>query len=168
MPEVNSVDVCKRRLRIIVADAIIASIMISNYSFGAPLQRNSVTKEDPSQVAIAYTEDLYSGKLDQSRQLVYPEDRPTFDIISAIIQGNRVSAREISVESLSVNGNTALVILEGTFCVGGPAKISSKTNVVPVQQCFTNRDAKSNNQATYVRLMKLQSGKWFVYYPKPK
>ena len=124
--------------------------------------------DDHAQIAVEYTNDLYSGKLEAARLFVFPADRPTFDLISAIIRGNQVRARDISVGSYKKYKETAEVILEGTFCVGGSNKSQGKQSVASTPECFTNKDPESPNQAVHVKLIKSKDNSWFVYFPIPK
>lgn len=123
---------------------------------------------DPGKIAVAYTVDLFSDRLSRARELVYSLDRPTFDVFAAVIRGNRLSARGVSVGSSTVKGNSSVVVLEGTFCLAGPAGTGSRAKTSEVPKCFTNSNPKSSNKAARVALMRSATGHWYVYYPRPK
>ncbi len=123
---------------------------------------------DPGKIALNYTAELFSGRPSQARNLVYSLDRPAFDVIAEVIKGNRVSARGLSVGSATINGNLAVVVLEGTFCVAGPSGKVSTSKTFQPSKCFTNSNPRSSNKAAQVALIRSATGHWYVDYPKPK
>ena len=152
----------------VMAVALVVSTILTGCSVAGSVSNLKVATADPGKIAVTYTLDLFSGKLSGARELMYSLDRPAFDIIAAVIRNNRASARNVSVGSLDVNGNTALVILEGTFCVAGPTGTKAGAKTYGVPKCFTNSNPKSSNRAAWVKLIRLATGHWYVYFPRPK
>ena len=157
-----------KRWMALAAIVFVTSSILADSSVAGSVPTAKVLLADPGKIAVAFTADIYSGRLGAARKLVYSLNQPTFDIIAAVIRNNRASARNVSVGSLTVNGNTALVILEGTFCVAGPTGIKAGAKTYGVPKCFTNSNPKSSNRAAWVKLIRLATGHWYVYFPKPR
>ena len=157
-----------KRWLALAAIVFVTSSILTDSSVGGSVPNAKVLSADPGKIAVAFTTDIYSGRLGAARKLVYSLNQPTFDIFAAVIRGNRVSARDVSVGSSTINGNTALVILEGTFCVAGPTGTKAGAKTYGVPKCFTNSNPKSSNRAAWVKLIRLATGHWYVYFPKPR
>ena len=157
-----------KRWPMVTVAALVASTILTGCSVGGSVPNAKVLSADPGKIAVAFTADIFSGRLGAARKLVYSLNQPTFDIFAAVIRGNRVSAREVSEGSSTINGNTAVVILEGTFCVAGPTGTKAGAKTYGVPKCFTNSNPKSSNRAAWVKLIRLATGHWYVYFPKPK
>ncbi|MEJ0014532.1 MAG: hypothetical protein WDN07_02975 [Actinomycetota bacterium] len=158
----------RKRWLAVMAIVFVASTILTGCSMGGSVSNTKALTADPGKIAVTFTVDLYSSKLSAARELVYSLDRPPFDILAAVIRGNRTSARDVSVGSSTINGNTAIVILEGTFCVAGPAGTASGAKAYGVPKCFTNSNPKSSNLAARVKLIRVATGRWYVYFPRPK
>lgn len=157
-----------KRWLALAAMVFVTSSILTDSSVAGSVPNAKVLSADPGKIAVAFTADIYSGRLGAARKLVYSLNQPTFDIFAAVIRGNRVSARDVSVGSSTINGNTALVILEGTFCVAGPTGTKAGAKTYGVPKCFTNANPKSSNRAAWVKLIRLATGHWYVYFPKPR
>ena len=158
----------RKRWLALAAIVFVTSSILTNSSVAGFEPNTKALSANPGKTAVAFTVDLNSGKLGAARELMYSLDRPAFDILAAVIQGNRVSARDVSVGSSTINGNTAVVILEGTFCVAGPTGAAYGAKTYGVPKCFTNSNPKSSNRAAWVKLIRLATGHWYVYFPRPK
>jgi len=147
---------------------LFASIISASFFVGLSGSSAKDTTMNPGSIALIYTVDLFSGKPSEARDLVYSLDRQAFDVVAAVIKGNRVSAHGLSVGSSTIKGDAAVVVLEGTFCVAGPSGKVSKSKTSQVSKCFTNSNPKSSNKAAQVALIRSATGHWYVYYPRPK
>jgi hypothetical protein len=153
-----------RILAVVVSLAGIWLVSACSTSKGATKPNASVAA-DPGTVAVSYTVDLYSGDLTKARNLVYPPDTQTFDLLSAIIRQNTVSDRSFAAGSATVRGDTGVVVLLGTFCTAPPAGASAASRHPVTPTCVTNKDRKSNEKQVQVSLIRA-TGQWYVNYPK--
>lgn len=109
-------------------------------------------------IAVAYAKDLFSGQWQAGRSLVLPGDRNAYDVLVTVIRQNVTSARNVSVGSESLIGNTDTVVLNGQFCTASGVSQSAATS------CIGNSNSKTSNKALTVTLTRY-SGHWYVYYP---
>lgn len=103
--------------------AVLFAAFFAGCSSSPKMQPSSATA--PEKAAVTYAVDLYSGNLKGASDLVYPPDRHVFNIVSAVIRGNVISAEGVSAGGASVRGSTAIVVLEGKFCTGARGGPSS-------------------------------------------
>jgi len=158
----------RKRWLALAAIVFVTSSILTNSSLAGFEPNTKALSAEPGKTAVAFTVDINSGRFGAARKLVYSLNQPTFDILATVIRGNRVSARDVSVGSSTINGNTAVVILKGTFCVAGPTGAAYGAKTYGVPKCFTNSNPKSSNRAAWVKLIRLATGHWYVYFPRPK
>jgi hypothetical protein len=137
---------------------IIALIMAGGCSTNSSSDRTPPATPSPGSIAVAYARDLFSGHWQAGRSLVLPEDRNTYDALATVIRQNVVSARNVSVGSDNLSGNTDTVVLNGQFCTASGVAQSAATS------CIGNSNPKTSNKAFTVALTRY-AGRWYVYYP---
>ena len=101
------IDDVKLRLRWwpVATVVLTAGSILSSCSTSGSGPNTQASAPASGQIAVKYVVDLYLENLKGARKFVYPPDRKTFDVVSAIIRHNKVSARAVSVGSETVSGD---------------------------------------------------------------
>lgn len=140
------------------------STSLSNPGTSRP---NTQLRESPGRVAVDYVKDLYSDHLSAARLLILPQDWQTFNVVAAVISHNRVFARAVSIGSIQVTDNRAVVMLRGTFCSAPGVTAPSGSGTTLATVCITNSGLNNTNKALRVALTHAGS-RWYVYFPIPR
>ncbi|MFC1439576.1 hypothetical protein ABUW04_15060 [Streptacidiphilus sp. N1-10] len=120
----------------------------------------------PGAVALAYTEYLFTGNLNQASSLVLPSDRNIIKVLFAGLGAGSFRTQNLAVGSVATKGGAATVILTGEICSSGPVSKNGTNTARPNQKCQDNKDPKSANPAFRVSLCD-SAHTWYVCFPLP-
>lgn len=123
-----------------------------------------VPSSAPGPVAVAYTRDIFLGKLTEAATMVLPSYRSEFRVLQTVMATNTGSVTNLAAGDATFSGNTAMVVLTGTICENTPGATPSAS---PVPRCLTNSDPNSSNPGFRVALEKSAKNQWFIYFPLP-
>jgi hypothetical protein len=106
----------------------------------------------PQEVAIGYSQALFDDHISVARTYVAPQFQSTISVIAKTLGQTHVSVRNLATGSVKLDGESAIVILTGTFC--------------NAHKCVTNNSASNPNPIFHVAETRI-GGRWMVTFTIP-
>ena len=148
----------RRAVPLFAAIGALAGLLLLGVAGCGASRSGTQSPDGAGEVALDYTNDLFTGDYDSVKALVQPSDRSGFQLINAGVEPGGADAENLGVGSVSLAGVAATVVLTGSVCrtatPGDPGG------------CITNSDPNSDNPIFRVSLRQ-DSGSWQVVFQAP-
>jgi hypothetical protein len=110
-----------------------AAMFAAGCGHGAERSGDPAAPGSPQQVAVAYSQALLAGRIDDARRYVAPASQPAFAIVASQLGQAGDTSQNLAAGSATIRGTNAVVVLTGTLCHAGRCvSNTSPTNTNPI------------------------------------